>query len=328
MAIDPHPLVVSCHLGPTASRRLGAEFGWCPRFLEGTMRSRAGKRTSRGCAAIVRAKTRFKSALLRAVFRSLRLVPAPVYAWMKRMPVMRESSRRLLDATLPSSGLSVVTIKSGPIGGLDFELQPRRNKDMAVGRYETSLTRAIQDLLQKGDLCFDVGAHLGYVSLVMARSVGRSGKVVAFEPDPQLFDPLLRNTGRNIGELAPVVPLHAAAGRASGRSSFRHGTSSGTGHLDDSDGDFTVRVLSLDDAAELYGVPDLIKIDVEGAEVEALEGAKRVLAEGRSSLLVEAHSSDLEELCRAYLERYHYDVDHLDRARKATSHLLARPARR
>ena len=278
-------------------------------------------------AAVVRAKNRLRSALLRAVFRLLRLVPTPLYERLKRMPRLRATSRRLLDAALPSSGLSVVTIESGPIGGLEFELQPRTNKDMAVGRYEPSLTHAIEDVVNEGDVCFDVGAHLGYTTLVMATGVGPAGKVVAFEPDPQLFGPLLRNAVRNLGPLAPIVPVPAAAGRTSGRCSFRHGDSTGMGRIDDSGGDLTVRMISLDDAADAYGDPDLIKLDVEGAEVEALEGATAILERGRSTFLIEAHSRILEDRCRRLLDHFHYQVDHLDAAREETSHLLARPAR-
>jgi FkbM family methyltransferase len=276
-------------------------------------------------ATITRARTRLRPTLLRTVFRLLGLVPAPLYDRLKRIPLLRSSSRRVLDATLPPEGLSVVTIESGPIRGLRFELQPRTNKDMAVGRYEPRLATALEDLLEKGDLCFDVGAHLGYMSLVMASSVAPGGKVVAFEPDPDLFEPLLRNVERNERALAPVVPVAAAAGQSPGRCAFRHGTSSGTGRLDEAEGDVTVTVLTLDHAAHVHGMPRLVKVDVEGAEVEALQGATEILNRGESAFLVEAHSEDLEERCRALLRGYHYDVNHLDPARDETAHLLARP---
>jgi FkbM family methyltransferase len=196
---------------------------------------------------------------------------------------------------------------------------------MAVGRYEPRLATALEDLLEEGDLCFDVGAHLGYMSLVMASSVAPGGKVVAFEPDPDLFEPLLRNVERNERALARVVPVAAAAGQSPGRCSFRHGTSSGTGRLDEAEGDVTVTVLTLDHAAHVHGMPRLVKVDVEGAEVEALQGATEILNRGESAFLVEAHSEDLEERCRALLRGYHYDVNHLDPARDETAHLLARP---
>ena len=270
---------------------------------------------------------RLRSTALRTVFGGLKLVPAPLYDRIKRVPALRAPARRLLDAALPTTGLSVATVEAGPIRGLRLELQPRTNKDMAVGRYEPGLVEALERMLQPGDICFDVGAHLGYMSLVMASTVGPGGKVVAFEPDPGLFEMLRRNAARKHGALAPVVPVPAAAGARSGRARFRHGESTGTGRLADSGGGVTVRVVTLDDAVRRHGMPALVKLDVEGAEVEALLGSTNILRRRDCTFIVEAHSDDLEKRCRELLTGFDYEIDALAPARDETVHLLARPPR-
>jgi hypothetical protein len=86
-----------------------------------------------------------------------------------------------------------------------------------------------------------------------------------------------------------------------------------------------VQVIALDQAAKEYGRPDFVKVDVEGADIQAMWGAVRLLAEARSRWLIELHTDECQrEVCRLLAEA-NYDI--LDWAPGAAlpKHILARP---
>jgi FkbM family methyltransferase len=263
--------------------------------------------------------------LQQALIRLIKLVPAPLYQRLKHVPVLRPVVQRALDRMIPLGEMTPTAIEAGPLAGAVMALQPRMNKEMIVGHYEPDVVRAVERLLLPGDRSFDVGAHLGYFSLIMAKTVGPGGRVVSFEPDPRNRSRLTENLERNAGlteGVSLVVP--AAVGKQSGSMAFARGETTGIGHLVEEGGDFEVEVVTLDEAAERYGTPKLVKVDVEGRELEAIQGAHRLLSEARTTFLVEAHDGEMENECRSFLESFGYAVDILPRS-TGWSHLLATP---
>jgi FkbM family methyltransferase len=263
--------------------------------------------------------------LQHALIRLIKLVPAPLYQRLKHVPVLRPVVQRALDRMIPLGEMTPTTIESGPLAGAVMALQPRMNKEMIVGHYEPDVVRAVQRLLEPGDRSFDVGAHLGYMSLIMAKTVGPEGQVVSFEPDPKNRSQLTENIERNAAiteGVSLVVPV--AVGKQSGTMSFARGETTGIGHLVEEGGDFEVEVLTLDEAATRFGTPKLVKVDVEGRELEAIQGAPELLRGARTTFLVEAHDADMEQDCRSWFESFGYVVDILPRS-TGWSHLLAAP---
>jgi FkbM family methyltransferase len=137
-------------------------------------------------------------------------------------------------------------------------------------------------LPKPGDVVWDVGAHAGATAFFLSQMVGPSGLVFAFEPDESNYAYLLQNL--NLHGVFNVQPVKKALSRCSGRASFNmDGTMSagiheflvysGTGRLTDVD------TISIADACrELGSVPAFIKMDIEGAEVAAIEGSSDFLA--------------------------------------------------
>jgi FkbM family methyltransferase len=180
----------------------------------------------------------------------------------------------------------------------------------------------------KSSVVYDVGANVGFYTLLASACVGRKGKVLAFEP----FDENLMYLERHLrmNQCGNVQVFDLAVSDRSGKLRFERGTSRETGRLSD-EGDLEVSAVSLDDVA--YEVnnprPDLIKLDVEGAELQVLDGAKRLLREHPPLIFLATHSSQLHSACCSLLRSFDYRLEAIDGSQvMATDELICHPPRR
>lgn len=159
---------------------------------------------------------------------------------------------------------------------------------------------------------FDIGAHVGFYTLLMSRAVGDSGKVFAFEPCPANITDCLAHVRMN--HLGNVVVVPAAVGSTPGLASFAAGESSTTGKLARVDTDVRVACFTLDEllATGRFLVPDVIKVDVEGAESQVLEGAQTLLRQHAPTWFVALHSLDQKHACLRLLADAGYTVSGLN----------------
>lgn len=174
------------------------------------------------------------------------------------------------------------------------------------GTYEREQTALFQQLLRPGATVLDVGANVGYYTLLASVLAGDAGRVHAFEPEPKnagfLRDHVRINRRRN------VTVQQAAVSDRAGTARFDFGGGSGTGHLADT-GAIEVRTLRLDDYCAEHGLaPSAIKIDVEGAEVSVLEGARETLARHRPILFLSTHGAEVHRACLAFLRGLDYEL--------------------
>lgn len=165
--------------------------------------------------------------------------------------------------------------------------------DLLLGIHEAEVEQWITSELKDGMIFFDIGANIGYYTLLGARCVGSSGRVVALEPNPIVAAILRRNIDINSMKNTDVV--QGAASRACG--SVRLGrarfSSYASGLYCENPVDWIdVRGYSLDALASELKIPavDLVKLDVEGAEVETIEGMTKILDVDRPKVLMELHS--------------------------------------
>jgi FkbM family methyltransferase len=140
--------------------------------------------------------------------------------------------------------------------------------------------------IRQGDVVVDAGAFTGDYTVYASRAVGSSGHVVAFEPDPNNLRRLKRNLK---GELNNVTIINKGLWSHNGTLPFKMGDSgltSGTTSNSDDIGvnDITVNVARLDDELEQLGISQInvLKMDIEGAEIEAIKGARRTLCENNA----------------------------------------------
>jgi len=165
---------------------------------------------------------------------------------------------------------------------------------MLVGKGGTVEGRLLSQLVQPGTVAIDVGANLGQYSAVMARSLRGSGFVLAFEPNPIAYEELVRGA-RN----KAIVPLQYALSSQPGTSTLSVPTTEdgelqiqlgSLGHREGEGGhrEFEVSVQTLDSFEPMLQLPvSVLKIDVEGFELEVLKGAQRILEQHRPPVVLE-----------------------------------------
>jgi FkbM family methyltransferase len=178
---------------------------------------------------------------------------------------------------------------------LNLDLRTYPDINMAVGLYELDTARLIHRLLKSGTRFVDVGANLGYFTLLAAKWTAPAGRGDAFEPDPinrQRLEAHLREN--NLTDRVRVHPI--AASSQSGEIELIHPQAAGTNHgmasfyksLTGEGETFTVPTARLDEI--LDGIPDLIKIDVEGAELSVIEGLQKILSAASPPRLIIEHN--------------------------------------
>jgi FkbM family methyltransferase len=219
---------------------------------------------------------------------ALRAAPAPV---LRRLRVAKfERERRLYPRR-------VVEHRFGPhelrvlIGSPYSERYDFDWPDIA----ELALLR--RGALRPGARVFDLGASCGVIAMMLAKTVGPEGHVVALEAHPD--DAALARENRDLNGLRQLEVVHAAVARSRGNVVF-----GANGSVDDGSrrwGDRTVPSWSIDDLAGRHGRPDVVFMDVEGYELEALRGAAATL-QAAPDWFVEVHGGD-------QLRRYGGSVD-------------------
>jgi len=174
------------------------------------------------------------------------------------------------------------------------------------GTYEPEQTRHFREQLKPGATVLDVGAHVGYYTVLSARLVGRQGRVFAFEPNPRNCGFLRKHVAAN--RLANVTVEQSAVSDTNGVAGFDFGTGTGTGHLANS-GTVEVRTLRLDDyCADRGVVPDAIKIDVEGAELDVLRGAQKMISTHHPVIFLSTHGASIHRACMRWLQECEYTI--------------------
>lgn len=225
--------------------------------------------------------------------------------------ILRRTGRFVFGSLLPRRPYRVL---SGPLSGAKFVLGSLSGDGGGASVYfnqmESEQTDRFVRELKPGQVFFDVGANVGYYSILASRLVGRTGKVVAFEPVVRNISYLQRHVELNNAENVRILPFAVSA--ESGLLSFSTGPNSAMGSIDaGGGGDMLVSAVTLDEIAGLMGIkPDLLKIDVEGAEMDVFAGAEKVLA-SKPKIFLSTHSPELRQSCLDHLSSLGYKVEPL-----------------
>ncbi len=173
----------------------------------------------------------------------------------------------------------------------DTELDTPLRSLVTIGTYEALETRVFQSLLRPGMVVADIGANIGYYSLISSRAVGAGGMVFSFEPDPRNYGLLARSIQKNgyTNILASQIALSDRSGKLTlYADALNAGNSSlGRENIQTELRSFEVETETLDNFILREGKGrkiDIVKMDVQGAEGLVLRGARQVFS--NESLIV------------------------------------------
>jgi FkbM family methyltransferase len=163
-------------------------------------------------------------------------------------------------------------------------------RQMLSGIYDAGTVKVLEQFIRPGDVCIDVGANVGALTLVMASLVGNKGKVFAFEPGPELFAKLQQNVWLNKNLQHRVGICQCGLSDEEALLCWEEDAGNrGNAFLSKSQRGLVVPVKRLDDIPEVRGTNvSFIKIDVEGMELRVLRGAKDLLLKTRCLVYFEA----------------------------------------
>jgi FkbM family methyltransferase len=227
-------------------------------------------------------------------------LPLPVRRSFYRFPFLAKLIRQSLNYAAPV-GLQEIEIAAGPLTGWRMCLDLQAEKDYWLGTYEPDLQTAILDWVKPGMKTYDLGANVGYVSLLMAKQVGLEGQVTSFEPLPANIARFQQNLALNQSRVR-VTLVQAAVVEADRLVTFLTGRSAAMGKVAGVPGrdqaayaaEVQVTGVALDTyLAEVGGQPpDVIKIDIEGGEVLALPGMRGLLRNSPPLIFLELHGPE------------------------------------
>ena len=183
------------------------------------------------------------------------------------------------------------------------------HKFLMYREYEPNMTRVVNALIKPGMSIWNIGANLGYYAVLAAKLAG-NGKVTAFEPHPLNAARLRANVKFNA--LTDVRVVEAALASESGSLTFYESETNTGDHRITSEGGrdaITVRAIAASEAVREFGSPELIIMDVQGAEGLILRSLKETIAATRPTMIFEfwpdglassgSSAQEVEDLLRA-----------------------------
>jgi FkbM family methyltransferase len=227
--------------------------------------------------------------------------------------LLRPFGRTLFGRLMPRIEYPVIL---GPLRGSKFILGSMAGDGGGASVYfnliEREQTDSMKNEVRDGDVFFDIGANVGYYTILASRMVGPHGHVVSCEPLVRNLAFLQRHVTRNRASNVTILPF--ACSDSEGISAFSAGSNVATGQLTSGNSNSsilvpTIRIDTIVQRSERR--PDVIKIDVEGAELDVLKGARQTLVEAKPVIYLSTHSNELRSACLLLLEGENYHVQPL-----------------
>jgi len=227
---------------------------------------------------------------------------------------------------------SVVTIRNGHLAGYKWNRSHRYVNGYWLGIYELQIQECLVHELKLGNIFYDIGANAGFFTLLASKCVGPEGRVFAFEPLPENIKTIRSQSELN--QISNCTLVDVAVSDQIGEIELFEGedtsTASITPRVESQGNTHLVRTITLDEFVRTAPSPDIIKIDIEGAEIRALQGSLGLLGSKRSpKILIEFHGDDIAERSMSLLRDLGYTLWHLNGqpidSVSIPHHLLATP---
>lgn len=233
----------------------------------------------------------------------------PILAYIRYFPSPRGKgflARHFIYPILPSEGTFITVLYNR----LKIQLRYSETLGRAVllyGGFETAEIEFLRNKISNGDTVLDVGANIGIFSIAFADAVGPEGKVLALEPHPQNLKRLKNNLELNhfqnvqifpvaAGQLNDEVELHLADDLA-------YASTIAVIRQRGNDQVMTISMRKLDEIWQQVGSPPvtILKIDVEGGELEVLKGAEKLLKVCQPLIMAEANTQKYLDNLKSWL---------------------------
>lgn len=241
------------------------------------------------------------------LLRLMNVVPAPVARSFHSHAALSRVIRPLVNRLVPRDPVPV-TVRSGPAAGLRLLIYPRAEKYYWTGTHEPQVQEALAAVLRPGMVFWDVGAHIGYFSLLASRLVGTTGRVHAFEPMDRNRERLMASVRLNGARNITVHDVGLTAAPGTYRLYSHRSTTMWTLVPERGEGEgLVIECRTLDQMLDVLDTPDLVKIDAEGAELDVLRGGSRLMASARPAVIIELSGDEQLAEARALLPGYGFE---------------------
>jgi FkbM family methyltransferase len=192
---------------------------------------------------------------------------------------------------------NTLTIRKGVGAGLKFDA-PNADPGFRLGTYELPVQKALAQYLQPGAVFYDIGANVGFFSIIAAKKIGNKGQVYAFEPVPENVTTIQRNVELN--RFTNVTVVDKAVSSSSGQAELLLAHHIGGAVLataampPDMKGTMFVETVTIDNSLDSIHLkpPTVVKIDVEGAEIDVLRGMMQTIQKFKPVIFYEVDDSD------------------------------------
>lgn len=228
-----------------------------------------------------------------------KFLPTGLLQWMEKSLPFNSFTSKLVRLGVRNRD---VTISQGIGAGVKFNAGSA-NPDLVLGKYELPLQQTLARYLQQGAVFYDIGANIGFFSVMGAKLVGATGLVYAFEPVPDNAARIRYNARLN--NFSQITVIEKAVSKTMGEGQLLLTTNIGGHALASADrppdvrGSMTVDLVSIDEliAQKQLTPPTLVKIDVEGAELDVLQGMQQTIRQYQPIIVYEIDDGE-EELFR------------------------------
>lgn len=273
------------------------------------------------------------------------LLQASRFPWVRNLysvashaPGVGSILRSVVRHAFPYGTRVWVRVTAGLGKGLWLSIDPRYETDYWNGNHEPTVQRLLVERLRPGWIFYDIGAHIGFFSLIAARLVGKDGKIFAFEADPENAARLKEHIQKNALHQVEVVQVAVWSDdgyvRFQRSSKFSSRNTGAVASADDPtkmtmiEGEIIqVSSITLDNFVQAGNPPPhFVKVDVEGGEVSVLKGMEWVLQSQAPILLIEIHSEQNLWAVSELLSPFKYAIRPLlGKADHFPSHFIAEP---
>jgi FkbM family methyltransferase len=236
--------------------------------------------------------------------------------------------QKALQRSLGGAWTVQVEFTEGSLCGCVLELLCSEKYFWLGSKFDSVTQEDLKKIVKTGDIIYDVGANIGYLSLLLSRLCGPGGRVLSFEPSPINFRRLQRNVELNREDNITPLKLAASDSEATGFLSEEGSSSSIKSNGSTAgDGCSQIQMIRLDDFVfrDKHLQPNLLKIDIEGHAGHCLGGMKEILRTVRPSLVLELHHEEEAGAVYSILAEHSYRVTRLDSENRFPRRVRAAP---